>query len=742
MLKMFQRHSMLLASFVVTVASSLPWLAVITGPRAWASLLLVTSGGIWLGCMATTRKKRSFLASPIANLLALLVVLVFVSLDAPWNIGELLQGFLNGFARLSTTVLPATSTNGLLVSPIAVVAVLAWMVGRFEGTRSGSLKNVFPWLANFVGATAFGATYNGATRLLGIVLALCLLAWLVLKSQRSRAYVERDPDESRMGRALATLSPIIVMGVLATGLIYGQSQLPIVDGPAAGLDRKAPDTSLNGANPSVVLATLRYSDSRDASLFEVSLTNPLPALNETNFSLLPIATMSKYDGNTWSLENLQPVNGGATQLVAHVNSWKRPADLPATTVKVTVQAAADNVNLNHYLPTPGGLLKRVVGTEIAADGASGFGVSAEPLSSGTTISVSGSSSTFGPPAVSGSSAPLSPRVCQALMARLGLTQIDTGCSFKAPQKTSFELVTALSKSFHDFGGVTPKSSSPGNAGTNNTGQSFADLDSTVQGPRRQGTPEQYATYVALAARLVGLPSRIVTGFRISSDATTASLTAANSYTWAEVYDKGRWHIQDPTPTKEGKGSAQSGALEVQPPASDPAGNSACAQTACNVVIQPYAPRGTGNRLLQLLVMLAKFAGGAVLLMVLWSGVIGLLKRRRRRARRLGTAPQQVRGAIAELLALRRELGRSPRLTSASATELIESVRLEIEDHDEKAGSAIVDQVNIAYYSTTPEADLPTQDVWEWVDWASKEYKKLSSRRSSLRARLYYTRRIV
>ena len=141
-------------------------------------------------------------------------------------------------------------------------------------------------------------------------------------------------------------------------------------------------------------------------------------------------------------------------------------------------------------------------------------------------------------------------------------------------------------------------------------------------------------------------------------------------------------------------------------------------------------------------MLAKFAGGAVLLMVLWSGVIGLLKRRRRRARRLGTAPQQVRGAIAELLALRRELGRSPRLTSASATELIESVRLEIEDHDEKAGSAIVDQVNIAYYSTTPEADLPTQDVWEWVDWVTKEYKKLSGRRSSIRARLSYTRRIV
>jgi hypothetical protein len=736
MMKLLQRHAMLLTTFSVTVASSLPWLAVITGPRAWASLLLATSVGTWLGYMATSRKKRFFLVSPGGNILALLAVLVFVSLDAPWNIGDLVQGFLNGFARLSTTVLPATSTNGLLVSPIVVVAVVAWMVGRFEGTRPGSLKSLFPWLANFLGATAFGATYNGATRILGIVLAVCLLSWLVLKSQRSRTYVERDPDESRIGRALASLSPMVVMSVLATGLIYGQSQLSIVDGSAVGLDRQAPNTLLNGANPSIVLATLRYSGSTE-SLFEVRLTQPLPALNGTKYSLLPIATLSKYDGNTWSLENLQPVNGGAAQLVAHANGWKRPAGLLATTIDVTVRAAADNMNLNHYFPTPGGFLRHVVGTDVAADSASGFGVSAEALSTGATISVTGTSNTFGPPAVSGASAQMSPRVCQALMTTLKLTQIGTGCSFK-PVRAPLEVVTSLVKSLHDFGGRTPISSS---AVTDNTGQSFLDLDLTVRGSEHMGTSEQYATYVALAARLVGLPSRIVTGFRISSDATTASLTPANSYTWAEVYSKGGWHVQDATPTREGKGSARSGAITVQPPESDPSGSSSCAQTSCNTVIHPYAPRGTGNRLLQLLVTMGKVTGGVALLLIVWSGVVSLLKRRRRRARRRGTAPQQVRGAITELLALRRELGQSPRLTSASATELVETVRREIADGDEEAGDAIVDQVNIAYYSVTPKADLPVEDVWEWVDWVTKEYKKLSSRRSSLRARLYYTRQL-
>jgi len=141
------------------------------------------------------------------------------------------------------------------------------------------------------------------------------------------------------------------------------------------------------------------------------------------------------------------------------------------------------------------------------------------------------------------------------------------------------------------------------------------------------------------------------------------------------------------------------------------------------------------------VQAGEVAGGIILFLMVWSGVVSLLKRRRRRARHRGNAPQQVRGAITELLALRRELGQSPRLTSASATELVETVRREIADGDEEAGDAIVDQVNIAYYSVTPEADLPSQEVWEWVDWVTKEYKKLSSRRSSLRARLYYTRQL-
>ena len=95
------------------------------------------------------------------------------------------------------------------------------------------------------------------------------------------------------------------------------------------------------------------------------------------------------------------------------------------------------------------------------------------------------------------------------------------------------------------------------------GTSFADVLASILGPQRSGTPEQFATLIALIARALGVPARVATGFRVtSSSGTAAQLTPGNSYrvttadawTWTEVPIVGRgWVVLDASP---GEFSAQ------------------------------------------------------------------------------------------------------------------------------------------------------------------------------------------
>ena len=735
-----KKYAHVLAALLVSAASVLPWLFVITGIRAWLSIAAALVGGIVLGLRSKVIRRSSRKVA-MESAAALVLLLLFVSLDAPWHIVDLGRGVLSGFSRLSTTVLPATSARGLLVSPVIVIAVACWFVGRFEGTRPGSLKSLFPWMGIFLLATSFGASYNGAELVLGVILVASLLGWLVLRNQLARSYVERDPDETRTGRIMATLMPLLVIAVLAASFVYIQSTFSVVKGNAVGITRQAPDVTLEGANPSVVLATLRYSTDGSATpLFEVSGLAPKALPQSGAYALLPLATMSKYDGTSWSIEPMLPVNdGNALPLLAHANGWKHQFAIPTNGISVTVKNGAVAHGLNRYLPTPGGLLAGLRGADAVVDRASGFGVSTDLLPAGSSLTVIGASNLLGPPIVSAASEPLSPQVCKQLIPYLGLKQQGTSCAFAKVKATPLNLIEEAVARLQANGGVTPTRTSPGSSATDNTGQSFADISSTVLGSQHMATSEQYATFVALLARAVGLPSRIVTGFRVNPQTSSATLTPERSYTWTEVYAGGRWHVEDPTPSKVGKGSTQSGALSSQQLAADNTSGGDCQPPNCKVVVHPFSPRGEGNSLLRLLITVGEGLAVLAALMLIWALFVSMLRRRRLRKNRRGTAAQQIRGAVAELMLMRREFGHTARLAAATATELIDTVLTETGDDEVDARLHMISQVNLAFYGIDAEAELAPGDVWEWTDWVKSQYRNLASRRMKFRHRVFYAR---
>ena len=73
---------------------------------------------------------------------------------------------------------------------------------------------------------------------------------------------------------------------------------------------------------------------------------------------------------------------------------------------------------------------------------------------------------------------------------------------------------------------------------------------------RAATPEQFATFLAVVARYLGVPSRVVTGFRVPAAASATgplpagdySLTNRDAWTWDELPLAGvGWVVVDPTP---------------------------------------------------------------------------------------------------------------------------------------------------------------------------------------------------
>lgn len=72
---------------------------------------------------------------------------------------------------------------------------------------------------------------------------------------------------------------------------------------------------------------------------------------------------------------------------------------------------------------------------------------------------------------------------------------------------------------------------------------------------RAATPEQFATLFAMVARYLGVPARVVTGFRLASGSAgrpvppgTYSVTSRQAWTWVEIPVAGLgWVVCDPTP---------------------------------------------------------------------------------------------------------------------------------------------------------------------------------------------------
>ena len=682
---------------LATALTAAVWLRTFPADTAAVPVFGAAVLSVFVSGVAVVMTRRAmWVTVPIAAIAFLVYTLTIVLRD-PVGFGELVDGFRRGPARLVSFALPLVSPLSLLVVPVA----LCWLVGALAAEAIGRSRT--SWLPYPIWLVGFGAGYAGTARAYtdggrsnlaaDTALGAGLLATLALL-RVAQVWVGRDDASTPAGVESALPLRSLAAGVLVTALAVAVGavgvQTAALHGRPRAVQREPSVQQSDPTTPLAFVASLRPAD-RTASgptLFRVTT-------DRATLPYVSLASVDFYDGDSWGFERSFRPSGGVI-----------PADIdPTLTGRTEPVTQRYRITGNPlvaapwmpYLSRP----ERITGRSVNVDASSAMVVPTEPLSVGSTYEVQSRCSTTtldqlgsdwlaatSPPPID-SQLPNGLRSALTAVVAALAAEVDVA-STQAPQFIS-ALVADLRGNYAltDPAGTSittgtpsaartpspspspslspttsPTATRPADDSATSGGTSFAAVLASVLGEQRSGTPEQFATLVALVARAVGVPARVVSGFRLTpADRTLPAgdhdVTAAMAYTWVEipVRDAG-WVVLDPSPSRYADSAVQNTvgvqSSSAQASSAPPTNNALVTQASGGQAIAPRSRVDTGS------------PGSSTWWWAIPAGIAGLallggasvlaLKVTRRRRRRTGDPRRQVIGAWHESLDLLDEAG--------------------------------------------------------------------------------------
>jgi transglutaminase-like putative cysteine protease len=503
------------------VSRSLLWSGAVLAVGAWqlgagwadAVAALVFVGAV-VATYALALAARAIRIPPgltVLAVLALAVVGAYYAAPAP----DPVTAVIDSLPRLLTAPRPAPVTPALLVPGVLLVVVVALVSALSARGRSLLVPAAGAAVLYLAAAllTAGRADPYGLGAL--VLLVLIVLGWVVL--DRRAALLPAS------GLVLALAALALVAGLLPLGRPFEPRELVT-----------PPVTDIAVASPLPKLAS--WAAQGDAELFEVR-GEPVP---------LRLVALADYTGATWRAASLY----GPIGTVA-------PPDLPdgARQARSRVEVTVGELD-GPWLPTPG--------RPVALDSLDAGVVDPD---SGSLVLPTGSRPGLSYTVESTVDAPedtdlLTAQVPGADTARryLALPGLPFSLAEYARRtvleaRTPFEKAVAIEEVVR--AGRRPDAQAP-------VGSSYARLETFLFGAQgasgaNAGTAEQFASAFAVLARAVGLPARVVVGFRpVTPDADgVAVVRAADVTAWPEVYFAGwGWVPFDPVAgTDSGPSSA-------------------------------------------------------------------------------------------------------------------------------------------------------------------------------------------
>jgi hypothetical protein len=688
---------------------------------------------------------------------------LIATLREPVGFADLWSGLVHGPSQILTFALPLVSPRELMVAPVA----LCWLTGALIGECiARGWHSVLPYVAMLV---TFGLAYGGTARAItsaddgrryDTLLAGALLLTLLLL-RAAQAWVVQDesaemtqPDGVLPLRGLAigaVLSLLITAGaagLVQTSVFTGRPATPARVPPLDQSHPLTPVSFVNGLRPV-------NPKSDGEPLFRVTT-------DRASSRYFALATVNFYDGDGWSFDRTFRPSGGV--IPADSDPTMRPKTPLVTQTYMIDEGALTTVPWMPYLERA----QRVTGTSVNIDPDSGMIVPAHELDPGEQYTVRSRvpGRTFdqiGPTAAIGTSVltndtTLDSDVSAPLGTLITALSEETGASSSQPVAflqavaADFRAHSALAGGSAANSASNPPSSSPSSSpspgspspspsasGSAHTGgTAFADVLASIRSTHA-ATPEQYATLTALIARKLGVPARVVAGFRVGGSSGALKpgsydVTTAEAWTWVEIPIRGQgWVVLDPSPsTYSGQQpKPSSGTTPSATPSSTPA------QTAQltngnngNAAAKPSrVPHEKSVQPVSVVALVAIIAGAAVI------AVLAVLLARKwvrvHRRRRIGDPRRRLLGAWHESLDFLVEAG-LPEVRSMTSTEVAAATAERFGGDPAAQVRFIGNAANVAIFSPTS---------WVGPDQADAAWRAEAELARSVRRRLDWRRRL-
>lgn len=576
------------------------------------------------------------------------VIGVIPTLD---TLQQLALGTVTSWKQLLTTVAPVAASDGHLVVPFLLTLVSAVVTTSLALRLSQAAWALIPVAAFLALQIAIGTSEPAVPVVQGVVFAVVAVAWLSLRAswERGGAAHSIGGDEAA-SRGAAPRRVLLGAGVVAVAVVVGvtTSAVAAPDVPRYVLrDVVIPPFDIREYPSPLQSFRALVRDDAAESLFRVS------GLPEE--ARVRIAAMDAYSGTVY---NVSDEGAGSSSAFRPVRG-EMSQDAEGTPVTLRFDIDAWNAV---WLPEAGAV------TDVVFDGdnadelrrtahyneSTGTGVVTSRLTEGdgytldTLLPVTPSDERLAGEAFAPLKLPKQEGVPQEFA--------DVASKAVADATTPIEQARAL-ESFLAEGGFF----SHGLEGEvlSRAGHGAERITTLLNGDQMVGDDEQYATAMALLAREIGIPARVVMGFYPDEDAAGEAVFEATGDTlhaWVEVaFENSGWVAFDPTPpedklpndqTTKPRADPKPQVLQPPPPEQEP------------VDLPLTVPddresedeNDAGNALLGTILLITASVLGLLALLASPFIVIGLLKAaRRRRRREAERAADRISGGWDELV---------------------------------------------------------------------------------------------
>lgn len=642
--------------------------------------LLAGIGGLLVGTGAALAARALRLGALLTVALALVAYLLFGSalavpaqavgrvIPSVTSIASLGIGAVWGWADLITLRPPVQLPDYVTVVPY-VAAWLVGLVGATLATRWLPRRRTVPRAALlligpallYAASILLGTDQPYYPGVRGVVFAAVALIWLGWRhSTVERVTVERRGVDGHNGmlRRRLTGTAVVVVAAVALGALTGAALAPAPNTRFVLRDQIVPPFEpLEFSSP---LAGFRQYSKLDVdkTLFTVRGLKP--------DELLRLSTMDSYDGHLWTVAGSSIATDGSGSFALVGASYPKPTLATADgsqTISLTIGAYRDvwipSVGYPTALRLPAATRDQLTGLRYNAS--TGSAVILDGLKRGDTVSLTSTLQKTDYDDTALRDVPI---------ARVQVGPADDIPDIVAAKATEFAGDTAspveqlrnIEQTLHTKGFLSHGTASDSVASL--AGHGADRMESLFSGSVMVGDAEQYASAMALMARSLDIPARVVMGFAptVADGQKSVKVTGHDVTAWVEVPFQGiGWIPFLPTPTQTDvpqdqvpKPQTEPQPQVRQPPRSDSDEN----DLVTNVSIDNGKKKtSTPFALPAWVIGTAIGVGVPALLVVVPLLVVAALKRRRaRRRRRTPRAQDAAAGAWDELLDRVDELG--------------------------------------------------------------------------------------